>query len=114
MTHVEPIPAANAPIVAHRLDVAAWGLFFMWLGVALIANVGWGPALLGVGVITLGGQLARRSFKLGVERFWVAVGALFVLGGVWALVDIRFSLVPVVLIVAGAALLLSAMRKFSA
>jgi hypothetical protein len=38
------------------------------------------------------------------------VGFLFVLGGVWELLSIQFSLVPIVLIVAGAALLLSALR----
>ncbi len=110
MTHVEHLPTSNTHIVAHRLDAAAWGLFFVWVGIALIANIGWGLGLLGVGVIALGGQLARKNFGLAVEGFWVVVGLLFVLGGVWELLSIQFSLVPLVLIVAGAALLLSAMR----
>jgi hypothetical protein len=111
MTHVEHIPGANTLVVAHKLDAAAWGLFFVWVGVALIANIGWGPGLVGVGVITLGGQLARKYLSLTVERFWVAVGLLFVLGGVWELLGLRFSLVPILLIVAGVALLLSAVRR---
>jgi hypothetical protein len=110
MTHVEHVPGANTLVVAHKLDAAAWGLFFVWVGVALIANLGWGLGLVGVGVITLGGQLARRYFGLALERFWLVVGFLFVLGGVWELLSIQFSLVPIVLIVAGAALLLSALR----
>jgi predicted phage tail protein len=110
MTHVERVPAANTLVVAHKLDAVAWGLFFVWVGVALLANTGWGLGFLGVGVITLGGQLARKYFSLGVERFWVVVGLLFVLGGVWELLVIQLSLVPMVLIVAGVALLLSAMR----
>jgi hypothetical protein len=114
MTHVEHIPATNTLVVAHKLDAAAWGLFFIWVGVALIAHIGWGLGLLGVGVITLGGQLARKYFSLTVERFWVVVGLLFVLGGVWELLGLQFSLVPILLIVAGVALLLSAMRRLNA
>jgi hypothetical protein len=115
MTHVEHMPvehmpAASTRIVAHKLDAAGWGLFFVWVGVALIANIGWGVGLIGVGVITLGGQLARRYFGLTVERFWVGVGLLFVVGGVWELFGVQVGLVPVLLIVAGIALLLSAMR----
>jgi hypothetical protein len=112
MTHVASVP--NTLVVAHKLDAAAWGLFFVWVGVALLAHIGWGLGFLGVGVITLGGQLVRRYFSLGVEGFWVMVGILFVLGGVWEFLGIPFSLVPMVLIVAGAALLLSAMPRLSA
>lgn len=114
MTHVEHMPAANTPVVAHKLDAAAWGLFFVWVGVALIANFGWGVGLLGVGVITLGGQLARKYFGLAIERFWVVAGLLLVLGGVWELLGLQFSLVPILLIVAGVALLVSALRKQNA
>ena len=114
MTHVEHIPTPTTPVVAHRLDAVAWGLFFVWVGIALLANVGWGLGLLGVGAITLGTQFARKSFGLTVERFWVAVGLLFVLGGVWELFGIHFSLVPILLIVAGVALLISAMRRVNA
>jgi hypothetical protein len=112
MTHVERVP--DTLVVTHKLDAAAWGLFFVWVGVALLANIGWGLGFLGVGVITLGGQLARKYFNLGVEGFWVVVGLLFVLGGVWEFLGIQFSLVPLVLIVAGVALLLSAMPRLSA
>jgi hypothetical protein len=114
MTHLEHIPAGNSLVVAHKLDAAAWGLFFIWVGVALIANVGWGSGLLGVGAIILVGQMARKHFGLATEGFGVAAGLLFVLGGVWELLGVQFSLAPIVLIVAGVALLLSALRKLSA
>ena len=113
MTHAEHLPAPNAQLV-HRLDAAAWGIFFVWVGIALFANFGWGLGLLGVGAITLGGQIARRSFGLVLEGFWVVVGVLFVLAGVWQFLRVQFSLIPVVLIVAGVALLYSAVRRRSA
>ncbi len=114
MTHVEHMPATSPVVIAHKLDAAAWGLFFVWVGIALIADIGWGPGLVGVGIITLVGQLARKYFGLTVERFWVVVGLLLVLGGVWELLGLQFSLVPVLLIVAGVALLVSAVRRVNA
>ncbi|HEY7502907.1 MAG TPA: hypothetical protein VH700_02320 [Gemmatimonadales bacterium] len=111
MTHVEHVPAANTLVVAHKLDAVSWGLFFVWVGVALMTGMGWGVGLLGVGVITLVGQAARMFFALAVEPFWIIVGLFLLLGGVWELLGLQFSLVPIMLIVAGMALLLSAMRK---
>ena len=114
MTHIEHVPGGSSPIIGKKLDAAAWGLFFVWVGVALIANLGWGLGLLGIGIITLGVQLARKYFGLAAEGFWVVVGLLFVVGGAWDILAVQVSLVPIVLIVAGAALLLSALRKATA
>lgn len=113
MTHAGQVPAGNAVVVSKNLDAIAWGLFFIWVGVALTANVGWGLGLIGIGAITLAAQVARRYFGLAAEGFWVVVGLLFFLGGVWELLGVRFSLVPIVLIVAGLALLFS-VRKVKA
>jgi len=114
MTHIAHAPGATPAVVAQKLDAAAWGLFFVWDGIALLADVGWGLGLLGVGVITLGAQLARKSFGLAIEGFWIVVGLLFTLAGVWELVGVQFSLAPTVLIVAGIALLVGAVRKVNA
>jgi hypothetical protein len=81
MTHVESIPVSPSVAVNRRLDAAAWGLFFVWIGIALLTGFGWGVTLLGVAVITLGTQLARRYLGLTIERFWIVVGFLFLLGG---------------------------------
>ena len=94
----------------RKLDAAGWGLFFVWMGIALLADVGWGIGLLGVGIITLAGQAARRYFGIAVDGFWVAVGILFLAGGIWELAKIQFSMVPFLLILAGAAVLASAFR----
>jgi hypothetical protein len=41
----------------------------------------------------------------------VVVGALFLLGGIWELFQVQVGLVPILLIVAGGALLLSLFRR---
>jgi hypothetical protein len=94
---------------AHKLDVFAWSFFFIWIGIALLSNVGWGIGLLGVGIIILGKQATRKYMALGFETFGVACGALFLLGGIWELFSVRMSLVPIVCIAAGLALLVSAL-----
>ena len=96
-------------ITIRKLDAIGWGLFFIWIGTALLANLGWGIGLLGVGILILGGQMARKYMALRFETFWALVGALFVIGGVWELLSVRVSLTPILCIVAGAALLVSAL-----
>jgi hypothetical protein len=87
--------------LAEKLDAIGWGAFFIWLGYAFLADVGIGVGLLGVGIITLAGQIARRMYSLPLEGFWVVVGLLFALGGIWELYEVKIDLVPVVLIVIG-------------
>jgi len=99
----------NRRTLHGKLEAAGWGLFFIWMGIALFAHLGWGVGLLGVGIITLGVQLARKAFSLNWEGFWVAVGFLFVLGGVGKLFNLQLGLLPILCIIAGAALLVSAL-----
>ncbi|MDH4264254.1 MAG: hypothetical protein OEW45_01330 [Deltaproteobacteria bacterium] len=62
-----------------KLDAAAWGLFFIWTGIAFLADVGWGAGLLGVGIITLGAQVARRYSGLWSDSslWWAGFGSCF-------------------------------------
>ncbi len=97
----------RAPL-EKRLDGAGWGLVFIWAGIALAMNVGWGPALVGVGLITLGIQAARKLTGLGIEGFSVAIGGVAVVGGIWESVNASVGLVPLLCIGVGAVLLVSA------
>jgi len=106
--NVEEERAFQRRHLARKLDAVGWGLFFIWVGIAFLADLGTGVGLLGVGIITLGGQVARRYYNLKPEGFWVVVGLLFVVGGLWNLIEARIALVPLLLIVAGLAVLVSA------
>ena len=101
------ISAEGEHITAHKLDVFAWSFFFIWIGIALLSNLGWGIGLVGVGIIILGKQATRKYMALRFETFGIVCGALFVLGGIWELLSVQISLVPVVCIAAGLALLVS-------
>jgi hypothetical protein len=101
----QKLEAAQRSELTRKLDAIGWGLFFIWMGIALFAHLGWGAGLLGVGIITLSAQAARKYFALKLEGFWVAVGFFFVAGGIGKLFHIHFALLPILCIVAGVALL---------
>jgi hypothetical protein len=95
----------NKGVLPRKLDATGWGLFFIWTGIAFLGDVGWGVGLLGVGIIPLGVQAARKYLGLQLEGFWVAVGFFFVAGGIWKLFNIQLGLLPILCIAAGVALL---------
>ncbi|MDH3698864.1 MAG: hypothetical protein OEQ81_09375 [Flavobacteriaceae bacterium] len=97
----------NKSGVESRIEGIAWGLFFLWVGIAFLTDLSNGIGLLGVGVITLGAQLIRKSYGFEFEGFWLVVGLGFTLGGLWEFMDPGIALVPVLLIIAGLALLYS-------
>jgi len=99
--------------LAGRLETAGWGLFFIWIAIAFVADVGNGVGLLGVAVIILGGQVARKSMGVHLEGFWLVVGVLFLLGALWELFAVELPLVPIVLGLAGVVLVLSALGVFA-
>lgn len=102
---------SSAHALDRRIDATGWGLFLVWVGVALLAHVGWGVGLLGAALITLGAQAWRSRRGLEVDRFALVIGTLLAVSGVANLLDRRIDLLPVVLILAGAALLASAWRR---
>ena len=97
--------------LAKKVGAAAWGLFFIWIGVVLLQGISGSMAMLGIGVITLAAQATRKYLGLHLETFWVVVGVVFVLGGLWNLAQVELPLFPLLLIAAGAALVLSVLRK---
>ena len=75
-----------------RIRTAAWSLALIWIGVALLMDAGLGVGLLGVGIIILGEQGARRYFSLTLQWFWITVGLLFVALGLWNLYGLKMVL----------------------
>ncbi len=93
--------------LAHKLRMTGWALFFIWIGIVFIAGLTAGVGLLGVGLITLGVQLARKIAGLKVEGFWIIIGILLLLGGLGKLIKLGIALIPAVLILAGITILWS-------
>ncbi len=98
----------RAPL-EKRLDGAGWGLLFIWIGISLATHIGWGVALVGVGLVMLGVQVARKLAGLALDRFALTVGGVLAVGGIWDLVDGSVELVPLLSIGVGVVLLVSAL-----
>jgi hypothetical protein len=49
----------------RQLDGIGWGLFFIWIGFAILTGLGWGAGLIGVGVIILVKLLVRERLLPG-------------------------------------------------
>jgi|GEM_PF-2199159 len=47
----------------RKLDAVGCALFFIWIGIAILANVGWGIGLIGFGVIIIGLLLVKESMS---------------------------------------------------
>ncbi len=106
----EELKTTERSKLANKLSTAGWGLFFIWIGIVLLMKLDTGIGLLGVGIITLGMQAARKYFNLNLEGFWVVVGLFFVVGGLWELFEAKLPLFPFLLIVVGLALPVSIVR----
>jgi hypothetical protein len=92
--------------VARKLDAAGWGLFSIWIGIAMFAHAGRGTFLLGMGIIILAAQAVRKYAWLKIDAFWVAAGSLIAVSGVWELLNVKLELLPFVCIAAGVAFLI--------
>jgi len=101
---------AYPPKFAHRLPAAGWGLFFIWVGIALLLKLGTGIILLGIGTITLMVQVALKYLNLRLKIFNVIIGFLIMIGGFWENYKPDSPLIPVFLIIIGTGLLLSFIR----
>jgi hypothetical protein len=86
-------PEADQASIA-KIDATGRGLFFLWVGFALVAGVGLGIALLGTGGISLGVQFARRLSGLSVDRWSVGFGACLTLAGLVQWLDVPLGKVP--------------------
>ncbi len=97
---------------SEKIGSVAWAIFFIWAGIAILANVPWGWFLLGVGVLILATQLVRLLMGMKIEGFWVACGLVFLAGGLWTLLDLPWPLAPILLILLGIVLLGKAVTGF--
>ncbi len=105
VNNTQALKSAEGTKLNRKLEAVGWSLFFIWTAIAFFAHIGWGVGLLGVGIIILGAQAARKYYALKLEGFWLVVGFFFVAGGIWKLFNIQLGLLPILCVVAGIVLL---------
>lgn len=92
---------------AVSLDAIGWALFFIWLGIVLLMKKSLpdGVGSIGIGIIVLGGALARLVLGVTISNFWLIIGAIFLAAGIGELFAIDLPLLPIALIMCGVLLL---------
>lgn len=113
MATVQQQPLAGGSVHTHKaVERFGWGVLFIWVGIAVLLQVGWAYGLIGAGLIILCSEIAHVMVgEHRIDWFSTIVGLIFVFGGIWILFGIQVSLVPILCIVAGAALILSALTS---
>jgi len=95
----------KSELIGH-LDPMAWAIFIIWIGTAMLVAMPWGWFLVGLGILIMAAQLARSQMNIKIEGFWVAWGAVFLIGGLWTVLNFAsWPLTPIILILLGVVLL---------
>lgn len=104
-------PKVSSTQFVHRADSVGWGLFFIWVGFAVLANVGWGMSLIGVSGIIFAVQGALYLHGEESDGFMIAWASVLLVGGVWAAYGVAWPVVPVLLMLLGGLMLANAFRR---
>lgn len=105
------VPSNDTPDPLRQIDAAAWAVFFIWLGLVMLAGLPWAWFLVGVGALIVGAQMVRQQRSLRVEKFGVVVGVIILAAGIWDLLALPLPLMPILLIVLGGYLLWKTLSK---
>lgn len=101
---------ANSTFV-RKVDSIGWAIFFVGIGAAMLADVGWTWSMVGIAVIVFGVQAALFFRGERIDVFMLSVGLVLLVGAVADMLGSPWSLIPVLLIVIGVAMLVNAIRS---
>ena len=90
--------------INKRLETIGWALFFIMIGGLMLVPDGRVPSeawLIGVGVIMLGVNLARRFIGIQVDKCGVVVGILALVFGVSGSFGLELPIFPILLTLIG-------------
>jgi hypothetical protein len=92
--------------LTRDLHSIARAIFIIWIDTAMLLAMPWGWFLVGLGILILAAQLARSQMKIKIEGFRVAWGMVFLIGGLWTVLNFAsWPLAPIVFILLGVVLL---------
>lgn len=114
---MQPLPSdpASRLVELARLDrvvdMATWGLFFVWVGLYWFTELSWNWCLVGIGVIFLTEAAFRSLRQLKVSGMAVFFGMLFLGGGLWGMAQAPQLLVPGLFVIFGVAMVVRAIAS---
>ncbi|MCP4679497.1 MAG: hypothetical protein GY854_29200 [Deltaproteobacteria bacterium] len=100
--------------MARRIDAIGWALFFVMIGCLWMVPAKTLPEstwLVGVGLIMLGSNAARRVFGLGAVGWTLVVGLIALAAGVSGLFGVALPVFPILIVICGLSTVIGALRK---
>jgi hypothetical protein len=83
----------NTHAINRNFDAIAWGALFIWWGITeLIISLPEGIGAIGIGLILIGINVARRLSGVLISRFSTTIGILALVWGGLELVGVLLSL----------------------
>jgi len=107
-------PAGQLLDAAHKdrvVDMVAWGLIFLWMGLYWFLSIDFTWCMVGIGAILLGESALRMAINLKPSFMAVLFGVLFLGGGVWHMAQAPWALVPALFVLFGVAMVLRAIAS---
>lgn len=96
---------------ARNIDTAGWALFFVWVGFALLAEIGWTWGLIGTAVIILGVQALLLLKGETLDLSMGAIGIALLGGTIADMFGSTWPVIPAFLIAIGLVMLASILRS---
>lgn len=97
----EEVDRETGKVRQRRWDALMTGAILVWLGLVVLAGVGWSAGLLGVGVILLLEQALQWRWNATYDGFYLSAGAIALIAGGAGVASIDVPVVAIALIVAG-------------
>ena len=100
--------------MSEKIDAIGWAIFFIMIGALLllpdskIPDTAW---LLGVGVIILGGNAARKLFSIKIEASGVILGLIALAIGIGGFIGLEVPVFPILIIIVGMHILFGVLHK---
>ena len=104
-------PFGTNTTFARSIDSIGWALFFMWVGIALLAGFSWTVSLIGTAAIVIAVQSMLLFRGERVDIFMAAVGLVLLIGAFADVYGSVWSLFPALLVVIGIAMLADTLRR---
>ena len=95
----------------RAMDLASWGVLFLWLGIAYFAAIDWSWTMVGIGVVFLVEALVRGALSLKVSGMAIFFGIVFLGGGFWHMAQAPWMLIPVLFVVFDVAMVVRAIAS---
>lgn len=110
----EKVEDPKKKALLDKINGIGFALFILMIGGLLLVPEGTLPEstwLIGVGLIMIGGNVARRLNGIGLCHCTGVVGVLLLIAGIVGLFGIEFPVFPILLVIVGISIILGMLSK---